>query len=287
MAKRVAVATCDEYPDVLDDDRLIVPHLSRLGVETEAAIWSDRRVDWSAYDAELVRSTWDYHTRLEEFVAWLRALEARRVRVLNPVRVMLGNTDKVYLRELEREGVPTVPTMWLDKGDLRPAAELLRGLRWDDVVVKPSVSAGAFRTLRTTRAELLKKGDFLHELLRDAHGMVQPFMREIVETGEWSFLFFGDEFSHAVVKEPKAGDFRVQFTHGGRHAKRVPPAAVLRQVEAILPRLPAGRLYTRVDGIVRDGVFLLVEVELIEPFLFLEEDLESAGRLAAALAERL
>ena len=156
-------------------------------------------------------------------------------------------------------------------------------------MIKPSVSAGAFRTARLAKGSLAAMQTLAETIVQDSHALIQPFMAEVLTAGEWSFLFFGDEFSHAVVKQPKAGDFRVQFTHGGRHRKAEPAPEVLRQAVQVLraSRRAKGcggdRLYTRVDGIVRGNDFLCIEVELIEPYLFFEEDDEAPQRFVDAL----
>jgi glutathione synthase/RimK-type ligase-like ATP-grasp enzyme len=293
-SRRIAIATCDRYPELVPDDRLAFPFLHAAGLAPEGAIWSDPAVRWREYEAVVLRTTWDYYQRIDEFRSWLARLERDGVRVLNPLAVVRANLDKVYLRDLEARGVATVPTFWMDRGDQRTAAEILSTAPWDDaaeVVVKPSVSAGAYRTKRTTLGALRRDDAFVAELLQDAHGLVQPFLPEFVEPGELSLLYFGDEFSHAVVKRPKAGDFRVQWTHGGSHRRTAVTPAVrgeAERVRAILDEtVGAGRLYTRIDGVVSQGRFLLVEVELVEPYLFLGEDPDAPERFALALVRAL
>jgi glutathione synthase/RimK-type ligase-like ATP-grasp enzyme len=249
--------------------------------------WDDAAARWPDAAGVVVRSTWDYFERMPEFLAWLDRLERDGVRTFNPVAVIRENLDKTYLRALAAGGAPVVPTVWLEKGDLRPASELLADVPWDDVVVKPSVSAGAWRTRKTTRRALLEDGGYLHEVLRDSHALVQPFLREVAEEGEWSFVYFGGRFSHAVVKRAKEGDFRVQWTHGGTHRARTPSDSLRRQADGVAARLPRECLFARVDGVDLGGRFTLMEVEMIEPYLFLGESEGSAERFAAALAERL
>lgn len=287
MGSKVAFATSSEYPELHPDDRLAVQALAERGIDVTAEQWGDSSVGWERYGAVVIRSCWDYFTRADEFKAWLRRLDAQGVRVLNPPAVVLANMDKRYLRDLEARGAETVPTAWLDPGESSRTEAFIRALPWEQVVVKPAVSAGAFRTTRTTRSALLQDSAPLSEVLQGSTALVQPYLAEIERDGEWSFLFFGERFSHAVVKRPKPGDFRVQWRHGGSHGKANPPAALVQEVARVRALLPPGRLYTRIDGVVALGRFLLVEVELIEPYLFFAEDPGAPARFAEALAEVL
>ena len=285
--RRLALATCAAFPSLHADDRLLIGPLEDVGFAAEPVLWGDGAARWEEYAAVVIRSTWDYFEREARFRAWIDDLERRGVPLLNPAAVVRGNIDKSYLKSLAAAGVPTVPTVWLAKGDFRPAAELLARVPWDEVVVKPSVSAGAWRTRRAGRRELMVDDTCLHEILRDSDALVQPFLPEIVARGEWSFLYFGGCFSHAVVKEAKAGDFRVQWTHGGRHESRTPSADLIRQADAVFRNLPPRCLYSRIDGVVLDGRLTILEVERIEPYLYLSESDGAPARFAAAVRERL
>ncbi len=288
MSVRVGIATSVDHPQLIDDDRLFLPYLAARGIATEPAIWNDPAVDWRRFDAVVIRSTWDYYERIAEFRLWLDGLIAAGVTVWNPVPTVLRNADKTYLRELEKMGVLTLPTVWIAPGEAETIASVLKAVPWQDLVAKPSISAGAYRTVRCSKRELEANPGLIATIIADSHAMIQPFMQEIVDEGEWSFLFFGEELSHAVVKKPKPGDFRVQYTHGGKHVKAEPPealAAAVAKVFALIPEPP--RLFTRVDGIWTKGRFLCIEIEMIEPVLFLAEDKESPVRFAKALADLL
>ncbi len=287
--KRVALVTCDEYPQLTADDRLLLPALNAQGLTPEIVIWSDANVDWRSFDAVVIRSTWDYYKRPDEFRAWLYRLEKDSIRLLNPVATILGNMDKSYLRNLEAQGIATVPTAWIDSAQRDEVLEQLRDVPWDgELVVKPAISAGAFRTVRTSKEALMREPAPLFEILTESVALVQPFLPEIEQEGEWSFLFFGGSFSHAVIKRPKSGDFRVQWVHGGGHSLAQTSAHIYEQAANIAMKAAGGRLlFARVDGVIRNGVFLLIEIELIEPYLFLAEDPEAAERFAKALAVQI
>ena len=285
--RRLALAACAAFPSLHADDRLLIEPLAQVGFAAEPARWDDGAARWEEFDAVVIRSTWDYFEREAEFRAWIDDLERRGIPLLNPAPIVRGNIDKSYLKTLAAAGVATVPTVWLSKGDLRPAAESLADVPWDEIVVKPSVSGGAWRTRRAGRRELMTDDRCLHEILRDSDALVQPFLPEIVARGEWSFLYFGGRFSHAVVKEAKAGDFRVQWTHGGRHERRTPSADLIRQADAVFRILPPRCLFSRIDGVEIDGRLTILEVERIEPYLYLAESDGAPARFAVAVRERL
>ncbi|MBI2384419.1 MAG: hypothetical protein HYV14_00240 [Elusimicrobia bacterium] len=284
--QRVALVTCGSIRELNDDDRPLLTELWSLGIEAEPAVWDDPSVDWKRYDAAVIRSAWDYHLTPAAFFSWLSRLESLGVAVWNPAPVIRANADKSYLKELEAAGVPVVPTAWVERGAGTRLDEVLEARGWDDAVVKPAVSAGAFRTSRVRRGSPDGQAALDHVLSHSA-AMVQPFLPEIAEEGEWSFVFIGGAYSHAVLKTPRAGDFRVQEEHGGRTARREPPPGLLIQARDAAIAGPRPWLYARVDGVRRGGDLLVVELELIEPFLFLSYAPGAARKLAEAIKARV
>jgi len=287
--KRIALATSAKLPTLNDDDRLLIPALAELGLGAVPAVWDSPDVCWEEFQGVLVRSCWDYHHRLEEFLAWVSRLERAGVRVWNPPAVLRWNGHKSYLRDLAARGVSIVPTRWLERGGQADLARLLRDARWRDAVVKPAVSASAHGTWRTSGETAAVDQRRLDEQLRAGDVMVQPFMPEVVEPGEWSIVFLGGRVSHAVLKRPGAGagDYRVQWEFGGSAAAMAPPDTLLADAEAVMAAVPGDLVYARVDGVERDGRLILMELELIEPHLFLAWDAGASGRLAAALGARV
>lgn len=288
MAKdfRVCLVTCGAIRELTDDDKPLLGELWRLGIRAEPAVWDDPAVDWKRFDAAVIRSTWDYHLSQAAFAAWLSRLEALGVALWNPSPVIRANADKSYLRELEAAGVLTPPTAWIMKESRADLESLLESRGWDEAVVKPVISAGAYRTHRVKRG---REGGqaALDEVLAHSAAMVQPFLPEIAEEGEWSFVFLGGEFSHAVLKTPARGDFRVQEEHGGKTVRREPSPALLAQARDALIAGPRPCLYARVDGVRRGGDLLVIELELIEPSLYLSHAPGSAKKFAEAIKERL
>ena len=279
----IAFVTSTAHPDLTPDDRLAVAQLERRHARVTAAIWNDPSIDWAAFDAIIIRSTWDYHHRAAEFRAWIDALEAAGAPMWNPPAVLRWNMEKTYLRDLERAGVPIVPTEWLEQGTNPDLGGLLAKRGWMDAVVKPVISAAATRTWRVSHATVLDVGVQFAESLDAGDVMVQPFMPEIQTRGEWSLMFIDGDFSHAVRKMPIEGDFRVQTGFGGRSITDQPDGEVIRAARRVLDVAPSPWLYARVDGIETDAGFVLLELEMLEPALFFSHTTSGAARFAEAV----
>ncbi len=286
MTKPIAFATDAEWPQLTPSDQLAQAALHELGIEVVPVIW-DAPVDWAQYRAVVIRSTWDYHVRPAEFSAWLDVLQAAGVPVWNPIPVMRWNMHKRYLAELEAEGVRIVPSLWLAKGQPQPyAAVQQRG--WAQAALKPLISADSYNTFVIENQ--VQWDAHQPALLADGDAVAQEFMPEVQTVGEYSLLFFGNQYSHTVLKTPKTGDFRTQIGYGAStQAVDVSPdliaqaARVLDTVGDLLGTHVQPLAYARVDGILRDGSFYLMELELIEPNLFLDYSPGSAQHFARTL----
>lgn len=261
------------------DSEVLLPALAELGVEAEVVAWSDPEVDWASFDRAVIRSTWDYHERSGAFADWIRAAAAA-TDLRNGAATVLWNLDKTYLRELDAAGVPVVPTIWLESGP-RDLSATLAERGWEDVVVKPSVDLGALNLVRTTADVAADAASRLSGTV-----MVQPFLPDLEREGELSLVFLGGAFSHAIVKRPAAGDFRVQPRYGGTAERVEPPTGAVEAAQRALALAPDPPLYARVD-LVRDleGRPCVIELELIEPFLFLPDVPEGLDRAARVMAE--
>jgi glutathione synthase/RimK-type ligase-like ATP-grasp enzyme len=285
VIRRIALATYERAPDLAPDDRELPRALAQLGVRAEAAPWSSPDVDWSTYDAVVLRSTWDYHLRLDEFHAWLDRLESFGVRVLNSPSLVRWNTDKRYLLDLARRGVPTIPTMVEESGDADDVARVAMAEGWSRIVVKPAVSASGFETYAVD----VPFDDAARGSVQCATSvgvvLVQPFAPEVPSDGEYSFVFIDGTFSHAAIKRAGRGEFRVQTEHGGSVSPAEVDDALVRQAAHVLAAAPEKPLYARVDGISRKGAFLLMELELIEPNLFLDLRDDANEQFARAICE--
>lgn len=279
----VALATCARLPDGNDDVQALAGALAALDVRAEPVVW-DADVDWSRYDLVVIRTTWDYTHRPEEFLAWADRLPC----VLNPASVLRWNTDKRYLRDLADAGVPVVPTRW-DPDDV-PSD-------WPEYVIKPAVSAGSRDTARWSPAEHAAARAHLREL-RDAGRtvMVQPYLSDIDTAGETALVFIDGEFSHAARKGPilaagtgvqglvQPGDGRGEVTAATATGAELD---VAHRALAAVPDAP-GLLYARVDLVPGpDGTPVVLELELAEPNLFLGHDTDAVHRLAKAILTRM
>lgn len=281
----LAVVVSDVQPQPHEDDAGLLAALREHGVHAQPRIWSDPAVDWAGHDALLVRSTWDYFQRYAEFQQWYRRIEALRCPIANPLPLLAWNSDKRYLLELAAHGVAIVPTTHARGGELDAALAPMRG----EAVVKPSVSGGAWNTVRG-RVGSADFAEAVAALPRELDYLIQPFLPQVVEDGEWSLLFFGGVYSHAVLKKPAQGDYRVQTYFGGSADLTEPPAQVLAAARRALAAVAAlghrDHAYVRVDGVVVDGEFRIMELEFIEPFLHLAAHPPAARAFAAQLAQR-
>ena len=283
----VALVTSEALADLYEDDRLLVPALADLGIGSAPAVWSDASIDWTSFDALVMRSPWDYFERVPEFRAWLDARIAEGVLLCNPREILEWNFDKRYLQDLARAGVPVVPTICIAARDRADIVALARARGWNDIVVKPTIAGGGFRILRFRLEEFDRYAADIAKTLEDRGVLVQPFLPEIQTGGELSLLFFDGVFSHAVCKRPKAGDYRVQFQFGGTNENAQVSEELVAQARICIEHAPAPTVYARVDGVVRDGSFLLMELEIFEPLMFLERHPEAPARFARAIEKAI
>lgn len=282
----IAFATSQDVPALTEDDKLLVRALNGLGVKAGPVIWSDEKMQWSLFSAVLIRSCWDYHRRHAEFIAWVDRLEGSGTRVFNPPALVRWNAEKTYLRDLAAQGVDVVPTRFVSPGEKTTLAAVMKAEKWEDAVVKPAVSASAHETWRSTATSAAADEARFQALAARGMLLVQPYVRAIETEGEWSLLFYAGSYSHAVLKRPAPGDFRVQKEHGGTAEPVVPPGQVIDSARRVVREACKKRpdsLYARVDGCVVDGHFALMELELIEPDLFMRSQPGAPERLASAL----
>jgi glutathione synthase/RimK-type ligase-like ATP-grasp enzyme len=284
--RRIAIATCAGLAELKTGDRVLAEALARRGIEAPSLRWDDPEANWAGFDACLIRSTWDYHQKYEQFLAWTAEVAAA-TRLWNPPELVAWNSNKGYLRELERAGVPIVPTAWLQPGDEADIGALLEARGWEELIVKPVVDLGA-RNLKRVNGSSAKAARAVAKVLSGGEAMLQPFLPSVETEGELSLVYIEGAFTHAVRKRPAYGDFRVQGSWGGT-AEAEEPGTIEMEIAALaLDQLPDPPLYARVD-LVRDlnDEPCLIELELIEPNLYLAESPTTADILAQAVADRL
>ena len=295
---RVALITYSGVPAITTDDRLLRDALIARGAEVEAKPW-DARADWSIYHRIVLRSCWNFHHLPTEFRGWVDNVKARHDgSLMNAPALVQWSVDKRYLKDLESRGVAIVPTIWVSAGDGDETPDLdalIAEQGWQGgAVVKPAISATAHDTWRVAPGDGGAHQARFRALVaaRPSGVMVQPYLLEI-EDGEWSLVFLGGEFSHAVRKRPAVGDFRVQHDFGGTIERLDPDPAIVEDARAVLRAAAeatntgvADILYARVDGVARSGRLLLMELELIEPVLFFAQAPGAAARMAELIVTR-
>jgi hypothetical protein len=281
---KIALATCAELPGWEVDDQPLIESLQSKGATVAFPIWNDAHVDWEQFDITVIRTTWDYHLKKNEFVAWCNSVP----RLFNNAAIVSWNTHKSYLRELSKQGVAIAPTVWIDTGEKIDAARTMEQFKTDRGFIKPQVGACASDTLRFTLDNVKEAQVFLDSQLHQDM-MMQPYIASVETEGELSAIFIDGTLSHGVQKIPVAGDYRVQDDFGASDMPYTFTKSEVREMNKTLLAVPdnASLLYARFDYLRSDeGTLLLNELELVEPSLFFRHSEESASLLADAIIKR-
>lgn len=276
---RIGIATCIDLPEPDRDQSLLIDALRRAGASADLLAWDDPAIAWESVDLVVIRSTWNYHHGLDAFLAWADATSAK-TRLLNPASVVRWNTHKRYLLELEAKGTRVVPTELVPRGAPHPSlAELCERRGFGDVVVKPAVSAGSYETHKIAAEDHTRGGDVLARLARERDVLVQSYVRSVEGYGERSLIFLDGALSHSMRKSPR-------FADGAEHVTGPLPIADDERAfaEHLLASIDERLLYGRVD-VARDedGTPMLMELELVEPSLFLAQHPPALERFVAAI----
>lgn len=273
----------DSLDGYRNDDDLAIGPLGELGWDVDTVSWRDKTVDWNDFEIVVIRSTWDYQSEPTAFLKVLQRIESSTALLENSLDIVKWNLDKRYLSDLSEKGIKIVPTILDGVYDEVSFDKWLQETGADEIIIKPTISATAQHTYRLRAFD-----PTLVPVFADRPFLVQPFLTSIVDQGEYSLFYFGGDYSHTILKVPKTHDFRVQEEHGGIITAVEPTPELLdagrRVFDTIVPR----PLYARVD-LVRDlaGDLAVMELELIEPALYLRMDAESPRRFAAAIDERM
>ena len=272
----------ERRPDAFEHDQMmdcLGAAFAAYGATIEAVAWDDDDTDWRRFDAVLIGSTWDYQDNLERFLDRLNEIESQTM-LFNPGSTVRWNCRKTYLKDLAEHGARTVPTVWLDRPTDADIANAFAALGSDDLVFKRQIGANAEGQFR------LKRGDPVPAMPESM--MAQPFLPAIQSEGEMSLVFIDGTFSHGLIKSAADGDYRIQSSYGGREEPYAPDAEDITAATSILETLNETPLYARID-MVRgtDGDMLLMELELVEPFLYPLQADGLGERIYDALARRL
>ena len=270
MKKRCAFLTMEDRAGFFINDHLLFEPMQRAGWAVQEIPWDQDGVEWARFDAVVIRSTWDYQNKPEAFLNTLQTIE-NETQLFNPTAICKWNLTKTYLRDLQSCGVKIVPTNWLavlTENELETAREWFQSSR---LIAKPQIGANADDTYVI---DLDNPGSFERPLRTfcDKPLLLQPFVDSIQSEGEYSLFFFGGEFSHAIIKTPATGDFRVQEEHGGQIKSIFPADNLLQLGEKALRTIGQTLLYARVDIVVlSDESPAVIELELIEPSLYFDQ----------------
>lgn len=283
---RCAFLTMESLEGFVSDDELLLEPLARRGWDVEMVPWRRPDVTWSRYEAVVIRTTWDYPDAPDAFLRALEAVDRSPALLFNPLDLVRWNLRKTYLRDLQARGVSIVPTVWGRNLTKDRIAGIRDELATDRLIVKPVIGANASR-LHLLGPDAGGEEEAIRDLGDRAY-LAQPFVSGVVEDGEYSLFYFGGEHSHSILKSPRDADFRVQEEHGGRiRAVRAGPdllEAGRRAVSAVEPT----PLYARVDLVpLTDGTRAVMELELIEPALYVRMDADAPERFAAAFQARM
>lgn len=286
IAKKVAYLTMADAGDFVTDFDLSFASMKRLGWEPEAVAWRGHH-DWNRFDAVYICTPWDYPQHAAEFLEVLERIEASRAVLFNDIAIVRWNLDKFYLRDVAARGHDIVPTTWYDDFKAADVQKFFTEHRSERVVIKPTIGANAkdtFVLIDPIDNETLAK---LQRVYSGRSFMVQPFIENIQSEGECSLFFFNGVYSHAIRKTPKPGDFRVQEEHGAVIESTAPAAELLATAKSVFASVQPLPVYGRGDWVRgSDGRFLLMELELIEPSLYLRTNSGAAARFARAFDQR-
>ncbi|MBK6620530.1 MAG: hypothetical protein IPG32_06520 [Saprospirales bacterium] len=268
---------------ILGEDRLLGDALERRGLRVRRVDWARKDFDWSSSRMAMFRTTWNYFNRFAEFTEWLERVE-RQTRLLNAPELIRWNIDKHYLRDLEQRGIHIVPTRFVEIGEEITLGNLRAESGWDYAVLKPAVSGAARHTYRLHPDNFSEHEEVFRQLLASEAMLYQPFQENIAREGEKSLMVMGGQYTHAVLKKAKTGDFRVQDDFGGTVQPYQPTAEEIAFAEKVFAVCDPMPLYGRVDFVTdNEGQLAVVELEIIEPELWFRHHPPAAEVLADVL----
>lgn len=281
--KRCAYLTMEDADGWSIDADLAFPSMEALGWEIAAMPWRKPGTNWDQFDAVYIGTPWDYPEDPGRFMSLLESIDRSRAILVNDLNLVRWSMSKTYLRDLESKGAAIVPSLWYD--DMTPGVidQAFEAHRTPKIIIKPVVSTNATDTFLLTRVQARELERELATTFRNRPFVVQPFIENIQLEGEYSLFYFSCKFSHATRKVPKPGDFRVQEEHGADLMSVVPEQALLDTGERVMGLVNPMPVYARADFVRGpDGRFLVMELEMIEPSMYLRMDPEAPQRFAKA-----
>jgi glutathione synthase/RimK-type ligase-like ATP-grasp enzyme len=288
--KHIALVTYEALLDLTPSEQLLREKLSDYQIKSSAVSWHDTAVDWSQFDAVIIRSPWDYHKHPIAFRQWLNDLLARGIVVYNPIPALLWNMEKTYLRELSEQGVKIIPTVWANQA--LDIASIMQAQGWEEGLLKPVFGAGSDGIYIIDPNAIEEAQKTLSDMLTIGEVIIQPIVKE-VRKGELSIVFFDHQYSHTLRKTPQGDAVLLDPEEPSAIQLDQAPQFAIDTALTILEKAQAMMqtdhfLYARVDGVIVNNEFLLMELELLEPHLFLDlAGQMSAEMFAKAIQKRL
>ncbi len=271
------------YGNILHDDKLLQDALKKRGFSTTRIDWSRTGTNWSCFTCAVFRTTWDYFERIIDFYQWLN-LAGKHTLLCNDIRLIHWNLDKHYLADLDHSGIPVIASQFIEKGIKPDFKKLLNDFGWKEAVIKPCVSGAARHTYRLNHQNFLEIQKIVHPLLTEESFILQPFIQDVVDTGEDTLIVIDGKVTHAVRKVAKQGDFRVQDDHGGTVHPYTPTDEQVKLAELAINACKPTPVYGRVDMVRgNEGRWEVMELELIEPELWLRNYPPAAEVFADAI----
>ena len=289
----ITLLTCRAYykPDnvtpyiqnILLEQELLKSAFEAQGLKVDIAYWDNPTYEWQETKSVFFRTIWDYFERFDEFWEWLEQVKTK-TRLINSYELIKWNIDKHYLKDLSSWGIETVPTYFADKGCNMKLHEIAKRNQWKDLVIKPAISASAFKTYKILANEIQANEKLFNSLVQERNMLVQPYFETITQLGEASLMVFDGKFTHAILKKAQPGDFRVQDDFGGTVHNYIPTKAEINFAEKVFETCNTKPVYGRVDIVWdNDKNFYLSELEIIEPELWIRNYPKCAERIAEAV----
>lgn len=287
MHQSIAFLSTDDLEDYFVWDNLLIQPFSQHGVHVDVISWHATDIDWSQYDAVIVRSTWDYQEHADAFIDKLIEITKHDTVLINPLSLMQWNISKRYLQILQTQGITIIPSVFFDSVAISDIYAQFAYFDTQEIIIKPLISANSDNTFRLDHTNLMAQAGPLSNIFSTTPCVIQPFLDSVINEGEYSLFYFNGEYSHTIRKVPKSGDFRVQEEHGGELITVIPDELQLSAAAKVLAALPEKSLYARVDLIrnpraQKEDIWQLMEVELIEPSLYFNMDEASPKRFVQA-----
>jgi len=274
----------DEFTEtILEEDRILTRALEQKGLKVTRTNWDNPDFNWAETGYVIFRTPWDYFSRYSEFAPWLEKTGIV-TKFINPADIITWNIDKHYMLELHKEGINIPNTIFLEPGETRSLSEITAGLNWDEFILKPAISGGAWHTYRMNRDTIARHEEIFKELIRERSMLVQEYQKSISGKGEVSYMVIGGKFTHSILKKGKGDDFRVQESFGGTVEDYLPSPEEIEFAQNVVSRAKSGIVYARVDVMWdNNNELTLGELEVFEPALWLRKNPPAAELLAGII----